>query len=180
VYKKEIVSWLTDGMNDEVQGQLLARQWLTNFASGIPLSVWYDWHDDGPDPNDPEAHCGIVFYPYHEGQKPVYTPKPSYWAARTLTAVLTGYRFEQRLQIAEPEDYVLVFRRRRAVRLAAWTVANSPHTVRIPVKDEPCSMIGYKGDNAGALSVAKGEVALSLSNAPQYLVCGKGQIRLAG
>lgn len=176
VYKKEIVSWLTDGMNDEVQGQLLARQWLTNFASGIPLSVWYDWHDDGPDPNDPEAHCGIVQYPYHEGQKPVYTPKPAYWASRTLSEVFKGYRFEKWLQVGQPGDYVLVFRKGKTARFAAWTAANSPHTVSIPVKDGPCSVIGHKGETGGILPVAQGQVSLSLSNAPQYLACGQGPI----
>ena len=36
---------------------------------------WYDWHDDGPDPKEPEHHFGMVAYPYHEGRNPVYDPK---------------------------------------------------------------------------------------------------------
>ena len=39
---------------DEVrQGKYLARQWLTNLANDVPLSIWYDWHDDGRDPKEP-------------------------------------------------------------------------------------------------------------------------------
>jgi hypothetical protein len=29
------------------QGKMLPREWLTNLANNIPLSIWYDWHDDG-------------------------------------------------------------------------------------------------------------------------------------
>jgi hypothetical protein len=175
VYKKDVL-WLREGMDEEIQGILLVRQWLVNIASGVPLSVWYDWHDDGPDPHDVEAHCGTVLYPYHEGRNPVYTPKPAYWAARTLTDVLKGYRFERWLPTAQAGDYVLVFYRGRSVRLAAWTVASPPHSVKVQVKAGPCSVIGYKGGNGGTLPVAQGEVSLTLSKAPQYLVCGTVRI----
>ncbi|MGE5644913.1 MAG: beta-galactosidase [Acidobacteriota bacterium] len=173
VYSKNLVSWLTDGMNDEVQGQLLARQWLINFASGIPLSIWYDWHDDGPSPTDPEAHCGIVQHPYHEGASPVYTPKPAYFAVRTITRVLGDYRFDNWLKPAEPGDYVLVFRKGAKTRFAAWTAAGSPHSISIPVPKGPCALITHKGDNGGTLTPAAGSVSLTLTDAPQYLVCGE-------
>src|SRR5262249_598366 len=51
------------GRGEEAQGKLLPRQWLTNLANNIPLSIWYDWHDDGPDPSDPEHHFGTVRFP---------------------------------------------------------------------------------------------------------------------
>jgi len=31
------------GMNEEKQGERLARQWLTNAANGVQISIWYDW-----------------------------------------------------------------------------------------------------------------------------------------
>ena len=30
------------------QGKYLAREFLTNLMCRIPLSIWYDWHNDGP------------------------------------------------------------------------------------------------------------------------------------
>ena len=45
------------------QGKMLPREWLTNLANGVPLSIWYDWHDDGRDPNEPEHHFGTVASP---------------------------------------------------------------------------------------------------------------------
>jgi len=177
MYSKEtLLGWarMREGMNDELQGELLARQWLINIACGIPLSIWYDWHDDGPNPRNPEHNCGLVRYPYHEGQNPVYTPKPAYWAARTLTEVLKGYRFEKTLSAGRPGDYVLAFRKQRTTRLVAWTVA-SPGAISIPVEKGPCLVVGHKGESKGTLPVADGKVSLQLTSAPQYLVCGSAQ-----
>ena len=98
-----------DGVDEVKQGKLLPRQWLTNLANGIPLSIWYDWHDDGPNPQEPEHHFGTVRLPYLAGHTPVYQPKPAYLAARTLTNILTGYRSEKQLSVAGKADYVMVF-----------------------------------------------------------------------
>src|SRR5262249_52011589 len=111
------------GITEEVQGKILAREWLHNLANGIALSIWYDWHDDSPDAKDPQAHFGIVRYRYDGSHHPVYRPKPAYHAAQTLTATLNGYRFHRRLGVGKSGDYVLLFRRNRQVCLAVWTVA---------------------------------------------------------
>jgi hypothetical protein len=174
VWKKHDVLLAWEGMNDDLQGKLLAREWLTNISCGVPLSIWYDWHDDNPDPQDPEGHCGIVLYPYHEGRNPVYTPKPAYRAARTLTNILKAYRFEKRLPGPLPEDYVLIFRRGTSECVAAWTTAVSPHTAKVPVVGKGCSVTAYDGEEAGYLSAAGGEVSVTLVDAPLYLLCESG------
>ncbi len=158
---------------DRMQALFVAREWLTNLSNGIPISIWYDWHDDGPDPHYTEHHFGLVRFPYHAGRRPVYTPKPAYWAARTLTHVLKNYRFEKRLQLGRPDDYALVFRRGQAARWVVWTTSSLPHTVEVPVLASGVSVISYDGKNAGFRASAKGEVSVTLSIAPQYLVPGK-------
>ena len=85
--------------DDAKQGRLLARQWLTNLANNIPLSIWYDWQDDGTDPHEGEHHFGTVANQYRPGGSPVYAPKPAYLAAKTLTSTLAGFRFEKRLDL---------------------------------------------------------------------------------
>ena len=45
------------------QGKMLPRQWLVNLAQDVPLSIWYDWHDDGQDAKEPEHHFGTVHLP---------------------------------------------------------------------------------------------------------------------
>lgn len=111
-------------MSEEKQGQLLPREWLTNVANNISLSIWYDWRDDGLDPNEAEHHFGTVSNSYHEGRDPVFDPNPAYLAAKTLATLFSGYRFEKRLAVGGAEDYVLVFRQGGDLRLAAWTTAN--------------------------------------------------------
>src|SRR3954452_25614780 len=56
------------GFSPEMQGKLLARQWLFNLSMNIPVSIWYDWRDDGVDPNNAEDHFGMVANAYHKGR----------------------------------------------------------------------------------------------------------------
>ena len=113
----------TVNVSDATQSQYLTRQWLSNLSDGVRLSIWYDWHEDGTDPKDPEAHFGTV--------RPDYTPKPAFLAAQALTQALNGYRFIKRLSLASGADYVLLFERRTSVKLAAWT-AGADHAVQLP------------------------------------------------
>ena len=94
------------------QGQYLPRQFLTNLSQGVPLSIWYDWHDDGPDPHEAEHHFGTVTLDYK--------PKPAYRAMVRLVRALKGMRFVKRLPSA-PEDYLLLFSDSSRSTIAAWT-----------------------------------------------------------
>src|SRR5262252_2871603 len=114
-------------MNEQRQAVMLAREFLTNLANGIQLSIWYDWRDDGTDESEAEDHFGLVHHEYHGGEM-VYEPKPAFMAAHTLISLLKGYRFEARLTAGGPEDYLLVFSRDGERRFAVWTT--SPGTRR--------------------------------------------------
>ena len=116
----------TNGISEEKQGEYLPRQWLTNVSNDVPLSIWYDWHDDGKDPKEPEHHYGSV----HND----YSPKPASLAAKKLTSELAGYRFNKRLWIDRDDDYVLLFEKGDEVKLAAWTT-HEPHKVTLPIAD---------------------------------------------
>ena len=158
------------GMDEAKQGKMLPRQWLTNLANDVPLSIWYDWHDDGPDPKEPEHHFGTVLYPYHAGREPVYDPKPAYRAAKTLTAVLGGFAFNKRLALASEDDYVLLFAKGDQVRLAAWTTAAEPHRAVIPASPGRFQLTGHTGEPLSPLEADAKGLAITLTDAPQYLV----------
>lgn len=64
------------------QGERVTQQFTVNRAEGIPLSIWYDWHDDGRDPKEPEHHFGLVAHEKTGDAKQPYRPKPAYEAAR--------------------------------------------------------------------------------------------------
>ena len=156
------------GLNDERQGQLLARSWLTNATNDIPLSIWYDWHDDGLDKADPEHHFGTVANAYYENRETVYDTKPAYLAARTLTTFFAGYRFEKRLEVGAAEDYLLMFRKGNDVRVAAWTTETRVHKVVVPLKAGQYISVRHTGENIGVVTSGRNGVTVTLTTAPVY------------
>lgn len=101
------------GGHDAVrQGRYLARMFLINLSEGVPLSIWYDWRDDGDDPTNNEHHFGTVARDYE--------PKPACKQMQRLVAALKGTRFEKRLP-SGPNDHILLFAGGGKQMLAAWT-----------------------------------------------------------
>jgi len=153
------------------QGKMLARQWLTNLANDIPLSIWYDWHDDGTDPGEPEHHFGTVANQYYEDRDPAYDAKPAYLAARTISTVLKGYNFSQRIKTDDSEDYAFLFAKDHEVRLAVWSTLTTPHEITIPISPGRFSVISHTGEKLRALVADKqGGLSITVNDAPVYLV----------
>jgi polysaccharide biosynthesis protein PslG len=151
------------------QGKLLARQWLVNLSCDVPLSIWYDWHDDGTNPTDPEAHFGTVTYAYHEGRSPVYDPKPAYQAAQAFTANLKGYRFNKRLALASPDQWLLLFTKGTDIKLVAWTTSSAPQQATLPVSPGRFSATSCTGEPLPAISADAKGLTLQLTDSPVYL-----------
>lgn len=152
------------------QGRYLPRQFLTNLACGVPLSIWYDWHDDGPDPKEPEHHFGTVKFPYHAGRAPVYDPKPAWHATKTLTAVLDGFRFAERLATGSPDDYVYLFVKGDQRRWAAWTTAEKPREVLLPIGPGKFRPVAHTGQPLAPVETGANQLRLTLTDAPLYLI----------
>jgi hypothetical protein len=157
------------------QGKLLPRQWLTNLSQGIPVSIWYDWHDDGRDPREPEHHFGTVTHQEHSGRRPVYDPKPAYLAAKTLTATLAGFRFSKRINTGDRTAYAFLFEKDDQQRLAVWTTGSEPKKVRIPSRECRFEQISHMGDRHSFASAASGYLEMTVTDAPQYLIAAVPQ-----
>lgn len=156
--------------DEDRQGRYLPRQFLTNLACGVPLSIWYDWHDDGPDPKEPEHHFGTVRFPYHAGRSPVYDPKPAWHAAKTLCTVLEGFRFAERLSTGNPDDYVYLFVKGNQRRWAVWTTAEKPREVVVLLGPGKFQVLGHTGETVASLDAPGKEVRLTLTDAPRYVL----------
>ena len=161
------------GMNEEKQAMMLARQFLTNAANGIPVSIWYDWRDDGLDPKEPEHHFGLVRHEYRTGQTQVYEPKPAYLAAKTLLRHFSGFRFEKRLLVGTDDDYVLVFVKDGERRMAVWTTSPGKRQLKLSSPSGQLTITTMKGEDAGRVSSDQGVLSIKVSNAPVYLAPGK-------
>jgi hypothetical protein len=112
----------TGGVSLETQAAYIVRQQLSNLLNGVPLSIWYDWKNDGQDPKENEHNFGTVTY---DSQ-----PKPAYIALRNMVRELDGYKLERRLDQSDDKDYVLLFSSAKKRKLAAWTTG-SPHSILI-------------------------------------------------
>lgn len=157
------------GISEERQAQLLSRSWLMNLANGIPLSIWYDWQDDGADPEEAEHHFGLVRHIPDEAREFRYEPKPSYLASKTLNAFVGGFIFQKRLPVGNDTDYVLVFGNGVEQRIAAWTTASQSHRITIPLKAGSYLMTKHTGENAGNLSVREDSLRIEVSLSPVFL-----------
>ncbi len=154
--------------DEQTQAKYLAREFLVNAMSGIGLSIWYDWKDDGPDPKNKQHHFGVV----HSD----LSPKPAYAAAKTLTSKLAGYSFSKRLSIRSPNgasDYVLAFEPvsgTGATKYVGWTTA-APHGVSIPVPSGRTHQTSYLGEALPDSGMTG--LNLQLTDGPTYLEAAK-------
>lgn len=153
----------TKGVSLDVQAAFLVRQQLSNLWQGIPLSIWYDWKNDGEDANELEHNFGTV--------DPDLRPKPSYLAVQTMTRQLDGFRVVRRIPTPSENDYVLLCEDKTGNRkYAAWTVGE-PHDVELELAvkpEEKVTAVGMRGDRA-TVRCERGKSHLRLSAEPQYI-----------
>src|SRR5665811_916842 len=50
----------TKGVSLEKQESYIVRMQLSNLLNNIPVSIWYDWKNDGADPTEHEQNFGTV------------------------------------------------------------------------------------------------------------------------
>lgn len=155
--------------DDERQGRYLPRELLTNLASGVPISIWYDWHEDGTNPKEPEHHFGIVHFDYQAGRDPVYEPKPAYVAMQTMTDALRGSTFDKRIEVGSDADWLLAFKGDKGQRFAIWTTAK-PHDIKLAVPAGSYRVISPGHKLAKSVTADANGLTIQLTQTPQYLL----------
>ena len=156
------------GVSPKTQAAFLARQQLSNLLCGVPLSIWYDWKDDGTNPDESEHHFGTMTIDLK--------PKPAYLAARTLTHELAGYWIVRRLSTGNEKDFVLLLKNAAGRRkFAAWTTSEA-HAVRLDgllrPKEKVSAVTG--GGKPFVPKAVEKTLVLELSASPQYVAIEDG------
>jgi polysaccharide biosynthesis protein PslG len=165
-----VKSWFGGSFDENIQGKYLARKYLNNLVNGVNLSIWYVWRNIGDDIENADHNFGIVRHPHNEERKPVFKPKPAYYAAQTLTKVLEGFQYKERLKIGDSSNYILHFKNSsRQSRFAVWTTSNTHRNIIIPGKSGRFSIINHLGENQGAISSESAGLHVTLTDSPQYL-----------
>lgn len=118
------------GQNPDLKANYVVRQYLSNLASGINLSIYYDWKNDGQDPKEPEHHFGLLMHDL--------APKPASRQLAFVAEELNGFRYLTDLSqdvTPEPGDEarVLLFGKGEERKLALWSQSGRPHSVRLPL-----------------------------------------------
>lgn len=155
-----LINWDKSRLSEEQQAQYLARMFLVNLYEGIPVSIWYDWNDDGTDPDEREHHFGTMTHDLK--------PKPAYVAAKTLAHTLEGYSVVKRIELGRDEDFALKLKRGKDSAIAFWT-SDKEHKVILPLepgKGILSDMLGNKKD----LSWGDEGLKVVLSQSPKYLI----------
>src|SRR5579884_2613063 len=91
------------GVSLDTQAAFLVRMQLVNLLQHVPLSIWYDWKNDGTNRAEGEQNFGTVTNDLQ--------PKPAYVALKTVTHELDGYQIARRLDVGNKQDYVLLLDR---------------------------------------------------------------------
>ena len=97
----------------EQQAYFLMRQWLMASYLGLPVSIYYDFKNDGADPDDAEDNFGVV--------NADSTPKPAFNAARDLAGQLQGFSFSHRIPTGSAKQWSLLFESGSEIAIVNWT-----------------------------------------------------------
>ena len=151
----------------DAQAANIVRMQLSNLMCGIPISIWYDWKNDGTDPNDWEQNFGTVTNDL--------TPKPSYNAVKLMNTQLKGYTFMQKIDLKNDRDYVLLFKNDKGnFKICAWTV-DAEHAATIDNKISKVENVIIIDGNGNALNLKteQSKLILVLKALPQYVTLPK-------
>jgi hypothetical protein len=154
------VNWDSTPLSNERQAQYLARMFLTNLSQRIPVSIWYDWCNDGTNPKEREHNFGTVT---HDLQ-----PKAAYLAAKTLASTLVGYSIRDRIGLGSDNDFAFGLARNHYEAIAAWTTGQE-HQVTLKLKSDKGTVISMLGGKE-PIGWKNGELSLGISQSPQYLL----------
>ena len=147
-------------LSEEQQAQYLVREFLVNLYQRVPISIWYDWKNDGTNPNEREHQFGTVMHDLK--------PKAAYNAAKILARTLEGYSIAERLDGGREKDFVLKMKKGQSEALALWTLGEK-HDVTVPLKAGRGTLLDMLGAET-TLSWKSDGLKLSLSQSPQYLL----------
>ncbi len=155
------------------QARYAVRELLINLYQHIPISMYYDWHDDGPNPRARESNFGLVHYGYYPGHPQVYKPKQAYLACHTLCRLLQGFHFDKRLKLPVPNEYLLAFANGHRRRWVIWsTVKSEPgmcHAI-LPVPPGAYRLVNDLGTRQMRVHAGPTGLNIRISTGPQYVI----------
>ncbi|MGP7818743.1 cellulase family glycosylhydrolase [Niallia sp. 01092] len=154
--------WLGKSVSEKQQAHYLVRMFLINLLYDVPISIWYDWKNDGTDSNNIEHNFGIR-------QNNITIPKEAYIAVNNLTYILSGYKLTERIYISDPNDFFLKFIDKKGnIVIVFWTVGNI-HRISFSENKFRGRIVSMFGEHLSDLNDNNNR-SIEITNSPKYLI----------
>lgn len=148
------------------QARFLVRMRLLSIAQGIPLSIWYDWINDGSDFENNEHNFGMVRSgPSAQG---TYEVKDAYRAQATLSSFLRGKTFRRSVPV-RPGVHILAFSQGKDTSFAAWSTEASPQPVQLVASGACYRTLSFLGHVSDTVRTAAYRLSFVPSKDPLFL-----------
>lgn len=154
--------WRGLNISEDSQADYLVRMFLINSLSDIPITVWYDWKNDGTDLFNSEHNFGLR-------QNDVNIAKKSYLAINTMNYILSGFKLNTQVHIGSPNDYVLNFKNDQGETIIVYWTSESKHKVNISLENQENEIFDIYGKKVRVVQ-EKGTVELEFFNSPRYII----------
>jgi len=134
--------WYGNNLDEEQQAEALVRMFLINKVNKIPISIWYDWKDEGNNPDNHYDNFGLR-------KENIEVPKMAYQAMNTFSYMLSGYQLKNRMNTGSAQDYILRFVNQKKETLFVMWTTREKHQITLPIKKgkgHVFSMLGNEMD----------------------------------
>jgi len=151
------------GVDEETQANYLVRTFLLARTSpSVERLFWYDFQNDGEDPDDGEFNFGIV--------RTDRAPKPAYRACRTM-ALSVGNLPLAEFRVAG-NTYLLRFEGTHRM-IAAWRLGGT-ESVEIPLAKGLCKIVERDGESR-VTEVTGSVLEVVVSESPRFILAGSAR-----
>jgi polysaccharide biosynthesis protein PslG len=143
------------------QAILAVRECLTVWALNLPVNVWYDLSDDGPNPFNKQDNFGLLNQDISE--------KPSMKALRTLTKTAQNYKYVGLVRDVPYGSHIMRLDGTDDVVFIAWSENETHLHIQFP-QEQLGSVSNMFGE---AMAISGNEVALDEKAGPIYIRLNK-------
>jgi hypothetical protein len=155
------------GVDEETQANYLVRAFL--LARTLPAVEgfsWYDFQNDGADPDEGEFNFGLV--------RLDKTSKPAYRAYKTMTSLVGGFPPAPAGLRIEGGTYVARFGEDTSSLFAVWRLGGTEST-EISCPNGPCRIIERDGESR-VVEVKESVIEVAASEKPRYINPVRGSL----
>jgi len=154
------INWDKSPLTEQQQADYLVRMFLINSYQNIPVSIWYDWKNDGTNSDEREHQFGTVRHDLN--------PKAAYLATKVLLSTLAGYSISEKIDLGNENDFAFKLTNGNREAVAFWTLSPR-HNVTLPIEPTEVTLVGIYGGKV-IINWKTKHLTMRAEQSPQYLL----------